>query len=76
MSVLGQTRSFNIAGGMTAFPAKADLRHYRLPGMNALSRMMGFLILCIGIQFVVNGILGIATDPDLIHQIRDAVRRP
>ena len=42
-------------------------------GMNALSKVMGFLILCIGIQFVVNGILGIATDPTLIRGIRDAV---
>jgi multiple antibiotic resistance protein len=42
-------------------------------GMNALSKVMGFLILCIGIQFVVNGILGIATEPALIRGIRDAV---
>jgi multiple antibiotic resistance protein len=41
--------------------------------MNALSKMMGFLILCIGIQFVVNGVLGIATDPVLLKGIRDAV---
>ena len=37
-------------------------------GMNALSKIMGFLILCVGIQFVVNGV----TDPDLIRAIRDA----
>lgn len=42
-------------------------------GMNALSKVMGFLILCIGIQFVVNGVLGIVTDPAVIHAIRDAV---
>lgn len=42
-------------------------------GMNALTKVMGFLILCIGIQFVVNGILGILTEPALIHGIRDAV---
>jgi multiple antibiotic resistance protein len=41
-------------------------------GMNALSKVMGFLILCIGIQFVVNGVLGIATDPAVIKLIRDA----
>ncbi|MFI5356810.1 MAG: MarC family NAAT transporter [Opitutales bacterium] len=38
-------------------------------GMNALSKIMGFLILCIGVQFVVNGILGVATDPGLLHRI-------
>lgn len=37
-------------------------------GMNALSKIMGFLILCVGIQFVVNGL----TDPDLVRAIRDA----
>nr|MBP9914534.1 stress protection protein MarC [Opitutaceae bacterium] len=41
-------------------------------GMNALTKVMGFLILCIGIQFIVNGILGIITDPALIRAIRDA----
>lgn len=45
-------------------------------GMNALSKVMGFLILCIGIQFVVNGVLGIAADPTLIRGIRDAVQGP
>ncbi len=43
-------------------------------GMNALSKVMGFLILCIGIQFVVNGVVGIATDPVLLKGIRDAVQ--
>lgn len=41
-------------------------------GMNAVSKVMGFLILCIGIQFVVNGVLGIATDPAVVRAIRDA----
>ncbi len=41
-------------------------------GMNALSKVMGFLILCIGIQFVVNGVLGIATDPVVIRALREA----
>lgn len=44
-----------------------------LTGMNALTKVMGFLILCIGIQFVVNGVLGIVTDPVLLRSIRDAV---
>jgi multiple antibiotic resistance protein len=37
-------------------------------GMNALTKVMGFLILCIGIQFIVNGV----TDPAIIRAIRDA----
>jgi multiple antibiotic resistance protein len=43
-------------------------------GMNALSKVMGFLILCIGIQFVVNGVIGIVTDPALVRGIRDALQ--
>jgi multiple antibiotic resistance protein len=42
-------------------------------GMSALSKVMGFIILCIGIQFVVNGVLGIATDPAFLHGVRDTV---
>jgi multiple antibiotic resistance protein len=45
-----------------------------LNGMNAISRIMGFLILCIGIQFVVNGALEIATDPALIRAVRQAMQ--
>ena len=41
-------------------------------GMNALTKVMGFLLVCIGIQFIVNGVLGIATDPVIIRSIRDA----
>lgn len=42
-------------------------------GMNALSKVMGFIILCIGVQFMVNGILGVVTDPAFLRVIRDAV---
>ena len=28
-------------------------------GMNAMARIMGFLLICIGIQFIINGILGV-----------------
>jgi multiple antibiotic resistance protein len=37
---------------------------------------MGFLLLCIGIQFVVNGLLGVATDPEVLRGIREAVLTP
>jgi multiple antibiotic resistance protein len=29
-------------------------------GMNAMSRIMGFLLICIGVQFIINGVLNIA----------------
>ena len=41
-------------------------------GMNALTKVMGFLILCIDVQFIVNGVLGVATDPAVVRAIRDA----
>ncbi|HWL15915.1 MAG TPA: MarC family NAAT transporter [Opitutus sp.] len=44
-------------------------------GMNALSKVMGFIILCIGIQFVVNGVLEIVTDPAVVRAIRSAAGR-
>lgn len=42
-------------------------------GMNALSKVMGFIILCIGVQFIVNGVVGVATDPVVLHAIRKAL---
>ena len=42
-------------------------------GLNAMNRIMGFLIMCIGVQFVVNGVLGIATDPELLRGIKSVV---
>lgn len=42
-------------------------------GMNAMTKIMGFLIMSIGVQFVVNGILGIATNPELLQAIKSAL---
>ena len=39
-------------------------------GVNAMTKIMGFLIMSMGVQFVVNGILAIATDPDLLRGIK------
>jgi multiple antibiotic resistance protein len=44
-------------------------------GLNAMTKIMGFLIMCIGVQFVVNGVLGIATDPELLRGIKDVLVR-
>jgi len=44
-------------------------------GMNALTKFMGFLLLCIGVQFVVNGVTSIATDPELLQAIRAGLGR-
>lgn len=42
-------------------------------GVNAMTKIMGFLIMSIGVQFVVNGVLGVASDPELIDGIRRAL---
>lgn len=42
-------------------------------GMSAMTKIMGFLILCIGVQFVVNGIIGVATSDEVLGLIRDGL---
>ncbi len=39
-------------------------------GVNAMTKIMGFLLMSMGVQFVVNGVLGIATDPELLRGIK------
>ncbi len=39
-------------------------------GVNAMTKIMGFLLMSMGVQFVVNGVLAIATDPDLLRGIK------
>jgi len=49
--------------------AERTVRVIGVNGMEALTRIMGFLLLCVGIEFVVNGVLGVATDPVLLQRI-------
>ena len=41
-------------------------------GMNALSKIMGFLLLCVGIQFLIDATINIVSDPELIQSIMNA----
>jgi multiple antibiotic resistance protein len=43
-------------------------------GMNALTKIMGFLLVCVGIQFVVNGVVGVVTGPELLGAVRRALK--
>lgn len=45
-------------------------------GLHAMTKIMGFLILCVGIQFVVRGIQGVASDPAMLDSIREALIVP
>ena len=41
-------------------------------GLNAFGRIMGFLMLCVGVQFIVNGIVGVATDEAFLRAFAEA----
>ncbi len=43
-------------------------------GMNAMSRIMGFLLLCVGVQFIVNGVIGVLVEGDTLGRIVEAYR--
>lgn len=42
-------------------------------GLHAMTKIMGFLILCVGVQFIVNGVIGVASSPELINGIIQAI---
>ncbi len=42
-------------------------------GLHAMTKIMGFLILCVGVQFIVNGVVGVASSPELINAIVQAL---
>jgi hypothetical protein len=39
-----------------------------------MGRIMGFLLICVGIQFIVNGIHQILTSPEFMAPIVQAIR--
>lgn len=45
-------------------------------GVNAMTKIMGFLLMSMGVQFVVNGVLAIATDPELLRGIKALLSAP
>jgi multiple antibiotic resistance protein len=44
-------------------------------GMVALTRLMGFLMICIGVQFIINGLVVITNDPRMWAGLPEAVRQ-
>ena len=44
-------------------------------GMEALTRLMGFLMICIGVQFIINGLVVITADPRIWAGLAEAVRQ-
>ena len=46
-------------------------------GIDAISRVMGFLLICMGVQFMINGVLEIIADlPALLKQAQAAANLP
>jgi len=43
-------------------------------GMNALTRIMGFLLICVGIQLIAVGTREVFSDPAFVQPVLDAVR--
>lgn len=39
-------------------------------GLHAMTKIMGFLILCVGVQFIVNGVVGVLSGPELLGALR------
>lgn len=48
------------------------VRYLGVNGLHAMTKIMGFLILCVGVQFIVNGVIGVASSEELISAIRQA----
>jgi multiple antibiotic resistance protein len=65
-----------VATYLTLRLSERVVRLIGINGMNALSKVMGFLILCIGIQFVVNGVTGVLVEPAVVDGIRRAITKP
>lgn len=49
------------------------VRFLGVNGLHAMTKIMGFLILCVGVQFIVNGVAGVASHPELINAIMDVI---
>jgi multiple antibiotic resistance protein len=50
------------------------VRFLGVTGMQAMSRIMGFLLVCVGIQFVVIGIQQILSEPEFMGPILETLR--
>jgi len=59
------------------FVLRGAERFHRLlgaTGMVALTRLMGFLMICIGVQFIINGLTVILADPNVWRGLAEAVK--
>jgi multiple antibiotic resistance protein len=66
-----------IVAGMVWFTLRSAaglVRFLGVNGLHALTKIMGFIILCVGVQFIVNGILGIVTG-DVVYEFLNGIHK-
>lgn len=51
------------------------VRFLGVNGMNAMTRIMGFLLLCVGIQFIINGIIGVIAEESFMERLLEMYHR-
>lgn len=78
---VGENVAIVVGIGLVAFVSwlvlRASERVVRVlgaTGMNAMGRIMGFLLICVGIQFIVDGAHQVFSSPDFWGPILEAVR--
>ncbi len=47
--------------------ASKMVKYLGVNGLNAMTKIMGFIILCVGVQFIVNGVIAIATSEVILQ---------
>jgi len=63
-----------VAAFLTLLAADKILKFLGKTGINALSKIMGFLLLAVGIQFLINGITAIIVDEVFINRIIESIQ--
>jgi multiple antibiotic resistance protein len=78
LDFLGVATGIFLVALLSWFVLRAAERFNRLlgdTGMVALTRLMGFLMICIGVQFIINGLMVIVADPAIWSGLAEAVRQ-
>jgi len=76
---LGVATGILIVAMLSWFALRGAERFQRVlgaTGMVAMTRLMGFLMVCIGVQFIINGLTAISADPSIWAGLAEAVRQP
>lgn len=63
-----------LAAYLTLSAADKILKLLGKMGINALSKIMGFLLLAVGIQFLINGFKAIITDAEFMSQLLNSIQ--